>query len=78
LRLARIKISSYAPYVKERFETAHQHLILHPERIVGNPEGIKPWGFGSDKLPNAKVLRSTGRLAVKFFHRMLSGLGRLA
>jgi len=38
LRLARVKISLYAPYPKERFETARQHLILHPERIVGNPE----------------------------------------
>ena len=29
-----MKISIYAPYTKERFETARQHLILHPERIV--------------------------------------------
>jgi hypothetical protein len=35
-----MKISIYAPYVKERFETARQHLFLHPERIAGNPEGI--------------------------------------
>src|SRR5207237_8446861 len=40
LRLARMKISIYAPYAKERFETARQHSILHPERIVGNPEVI--------------------------------------
>jgi len=33
-----MKISIYAPYAKERFETAHS--ILHPERIVGNPEVI--------------------------------------
>jgi hypothetical protein len=39
-----MKISIYAPYAKERFETAHQHSlllpdsILHPERIAGNPE----------------------------------------
>jgi len=33
-----MKISIYAPYAKERFETARQHSILHPERIVGNPE----------------------------------------
>jgi hypothetical protein len=26
----------YAPYAKERFETAGQHSILHLERIVGN------------------------------------------
>jgi hypothetical protein len=32
-----MKISIYAPYAKERFETARQHSILHPERIVGNP-----------------------------------------
>jgi hypothetical protein len=29
-------ISIYAPYAKERFETARQRAILHPERIVGN------------------------------------------
>ena len=37
LRLARMKISIYAPYAKERFETARHHSILHPERIAGNP-----------------------------------------
>src|SRR3989449_10555561 len=37
LRLARMKISIYAPYAKERFESARQQSILHPERIVGNP-----------------------------------------
>jgi len=31
-----MKISIYAPYAKERFETARQHSILHPEQIVGN------------------------------------------
>src|SRR5439155_10406802 len=40
LRLARMKISIYAPYAKERFETARQHSILHPERMVGNTEAI--------------------------------------
>jgi hypothetical protein len=35
LRLARLKISIYAPYAKARFETARQHSILHPEQIVG-------------------------------------------
>ena len=30
-----MKISIYAPYAKERFTTARQHSILHPERIVG-------------------------------------------
>jgi len=35
-----MKISIYAPYAKERFETARQRSILHPERIVGNPEVI--------------------------------------
>jgi hypothetical protein len=38
VRLARMRISIYAPYIKERFETARQHSFLHPERIVGNPE----------------------------------------
>jgi len=33
-------ISIYAPYAKERFETARRHSILHLERIVGNPEVI--------------------------------------
>jgi hypothetical protein len=33
-----MKISIYAPYPKERFETARRDSILHPERIVGNPE----------------------------------------
>jgi hypothetical protein len=35
-----MKISIYAPCAKERFATARQHSILHPERIVGNPEVI--------------------------------------
>jgi hypothetical protein len=35
-----MKISIYAPYAKERFETAGQHSILHPERIVGNPKVV--------------------------------------
>jgi hypothetical protein len=35
-----MKVSIYAPYAKERLETAGQHSILHPERIVGNPEVI--------------------------------------
>jgi hypothetical protein len=33
-----MKISIYAPYAEERFETARQQPILHPERIVGNSE----------------------------------------
>jgi hypothetical protein len=33
-----MKISNYAPYAEERFETARQHPILHPERIIGNSE----------------------------------------
>jgi hypothetical protein len=50
LRLARTKISIYAPYPnpKERFETAHQHSFLHPERIVGNPEMI-PRNVGEER-----------------------------
>jgi hypothetical protein len=31
-----MKVSFCAPYAKELFETALQHSILHPERIVGN------------------------------------------
>jgi hypothetical protein len=26
------------PYAEEHFETARQHPILHPERIIGNSE----------------------------------------
>jgi hypothetical protein len=43
-----MKISIYAPYAKERFETAHQHSILHPERIVGNPQVI-PRNVGEER-----------------------------
>jgi hypothetical protein len=35
-----MKISIYAPDAKERLETARQNSILHPERIVGNPDVI--------------------------------------
>jgi hypothetical protein len=38
-----MKISIYAPDAKERFETAGQNSILHPERMVGNPEVIYDW-----------------------------------
>jgi hypothetical protein len=43
-----MKISIYAPYTKERFETAREHSILHPERIVGNPEVI-PRNVGEEQ-----------------------------
>jgi hypothetical protein len=33
-----MKISIYAPYAKERFETTVEYSILHPERIIGNPK----------------------------------------
>ena len=46
LRLARMKISIYAPYAKERFETAYQYSILHPERIVGNTDAIETRLYG--------------------------------
>jgi len=46
-----MKISIYAPYAKERFETARQHSILHPERIVGNPEVIPRNVGGERALP---------------------------
>jgi len=35
-----MEISIYPPFAKERFETARQYSILHPERIVGKPEVI--------------------------------------
>jgi hypothetical protein len=31
-----MEISIHALYAKERFETAPQRSILHPEQIVGN------------------------------------------
>jgi hypothetical protein len=34
LRVARMRISIHGPYAEESFETARQHPILHPERIV--------------------------------------------
>jgi hypothetical protein len=43
-----MKISIYAPYAKERFETARQHSIFHPEPIVGNPEMI-PRNVGEEQ-----------------------------
>jgi hypothetical protein len=43
-----MKISIYAPYAKERFETAREDSILHPERIVGNPEVI-PRNVGEER-----------------------------
>jgi len=43
-----MKISIYAPWAKERFETARQHSILHPERIVGNLEVI-PRNVGEER-----------------------------
>ena len=48
LRLEHMKISIYAPYAKERFETARQDSILHPERIVDNPEVI-PRNVGEER-----------------------------
>jgi hypothetical protein len=33
-----MKISIYALYAKERFETVRQHSILHPKRVVGSAE----------------------------------------
>jgi hypothetical protein len=41
-------ISIDAPDAKERFETAREDTILHPERIVGNPEVI-PRNVGQER-----------------------------
>jgi hypothetical protein len=59
LRLARIKISIHAPYAKERPETAGQHSILHPERIVGNSEVI-PRNVGEERalLPQSNSVKT--------------------
>jgi len=43
-----MKISISAPYAKERFQTARQRSILHPERIVCNPEVI-PRNAGEER-----------------------------
>jgi hypothetical protein len=37
-----MEFSIYARYAKDRLETARQHSILHPERIVGNREVASP------------------------------------
>jgi hypothetical protein len=52
-----MKISIYAPYIKERFETARQHSFLHPERIVGNPEVI-PRNVGEERACRRKAILS--------------------
>jgi hypothetical protein len=63
LRLARIKISIYAPTIKERFETGRQHSILHPERIVGNPEVI-PRDVGRERAlpPQSNSVKTVPKL----------------
>src|SRR5260370_40314666 len=48
-------ISIYAPYAKERFETARQHAILHPERIVGNPSLTGLWKGCPSSGHNLKI-----------------------
>jgi hypothetical protein len=54
-----MKIWIYAPDAKERFETARQHSILHPERIVGNPEVI-PRNVGEELalLPHSNSVKT--------------------
>src|SRR3979411_471157 len=54
LRLARMKISIYAPDANERLETARQNSILHPERIVGNPDVIPRKDRGRASIAAAK------------------------
>jgi hypothetical protein len=51
------EISIHAPCAKERLETARQHSILHPERIVGYPETdpagpLHPFDFAAKHLNN--------------------------
>jgi hypothetical protein len=51
-----MKISIYAPDVKERFETARQHSFWHPERMAGNTAGI---GFrASGQAGGSMLIRS--------------------
>jgi hypothetical protein len=47
------EISIYALYAVERVETAREDSILHPERIVGNPEVT-----GANTRDAAKTARS--------------------
>src|SRR6266852_5825586 len=55
-------ISICAPYAKERFETARQHSILHPERIVANPSPIGLWKGCPLIRPKPAVTASDRRL----------------
>jgi hypothetical protein len=59
LRLARIKISIYAPSAKERFETVREHSVLHPERIVGQPYARVIFKSQSVPVSLRTLLRST-------------------
>ena len=45
--------------LKSVLKTAHQHLILHPERIVGNPEVI-PRNVGEERalLPQSNSVKT--------------------
>jgi hypothetical protein len=72
-----MKISIYAPYAKERFETARQHSILHPERIVGNP-GVIPRNVGEERAlpPQSNSLRQIPRRIVLPSYRDDHHLGR--
>jgi hypothetical protein len=58
-----MKISNYAPYAEEGFETARRHPILHPERIIGNSElsrdGFEEVGGISTGLWNASFWLKT-------------------
>jgi len=49
-----MKISIYAPDANERLETARQNSILHPERIVGNPDVIPRKDRGRASIAAAK------------------------
>jgi hypothetical protein len=53
-----MKISIYAPYAKERYEQRVKNCILHPERIVGNPEVI-PRNAGEERaLPQSNSVKT--------------------
>jgi len=44
-----MKISIYAPYAKQRFETARQYSILYFERVVVNA-GVIPRNCGEERV----------------------------
>jgi hypothetical protein len=47
--------SIYVPDATERFETARHRSILHPERIVGNPETVIPPELSANRKESVEI-----------------------